>query len=74
MQRQQLLEALHEEKEKSRIDYNRLEELSEQIKQYKNYEKEISISGYLKKLEGDKEQNSAYATLGMNSYLSNFLR
>jgi len=38
MQKQQLLEDLHEEKEKSRIDYHKLEELSDKMKKYKNFE------------------------------------
>jgi len=75
------LEELHEEKEKSRIDYQKLEELSEQMKIYKNFEKEISMTKYLKKIENGKEINSLENcinnnnyNLGITSYLSNFLK
>jgi len=73
-QKQQLLEALHEEKEKSRIDYQKLENLSEQMKNHKNFEKEISMTGYLKKIENGKEANILENNLGITSYLSNFLK
>ncbi len=73
IQKQHLLEALHEEKEKSRIDYNKLEELSEQIKKHKMYEKEISLTGYLQKIENGKEQNQNN-NAGVSSYLSNYLK
>ena len=76
-EKKQLLEdALYEEREKSRIDYNKVEELTEKVKKIKNFEKEISISGYLKKIENEKEQN--LSTNNLNdfgfSYLSNFLK
>ncbi len=75
LQKQQLLEVLHEEKEKSRIDYQKLEELSEKMKKYKSFEKEIALTGYLKKIENGKESNPAEAAnLGITSYLSNFLK
>jgi len=73
-QKQQLLETLHEEKEKSRIDYQKLEELSENMKKYKNFEKEIALTGYLKKIENGKETNSGESNFRITSYLSNFLK
>jgi hypothetical protein len=73
-QKQQLLETLHEEKEKSRIDYQKLEELSENMKKYKNFEKEIALTGYLRKIENGKETNSGEANFRITSYLSNFLK
>lgn len=74
-EKQQLLEALHEEKEKSRIDYQKLEELSEKMKKYKSFEKEIALTGYLKKIENGKEtNNSVEANKGISSYLSNYLK
>jgi len=74
VQKQQLLEALYEEKEKSRIDYQKLEEISENMKKNKNFEKEIALTGYLKKIENGKERNTIVANLGITSYLSNFLK
>lgn len=74
LQKTELLEALHEEKEKSRIDYQKLEELSEQMKQYKHFEKDIAIKGYLKKIENGKDSNNAESNFGVTSYLSNFLK
>ena len=74
LQKQQLLETLHEEKEKSRIDYQKLEELSENMKKYKNFEKEIALTGYLKKIENGKETNSGESNFRITSYLSNFLK
>ncbi len=81
MQKQQLLEDLHEEKEKSRIDYHKLEELSDKMKKYKNFEKEISMTGYLKKMENGNNVNlienqaiNNYDSIGITSYLSAFLK
>ena len=73
-QKEQLLEALHEEKEKSRIDYNKLEELSEQVKKHKIFEKEISLSGYLNKFDKEKQEKNLRNDLVINSYLSQYLK
>jgi len=74
IEKEQLLEALYEEKEKSRIDYNKLEELSEEIKKHKNFEKEISLSGYLKRFDKERKDNDLINELKVNSYLTQYLK
>ena len=73
-EKEQLLEALHEEKEKSRIDYYKLEDLTEQIKKHKNFEKEISLSGYLNKFEKQRQDNDLKNELKVDSYLTQYLK
>lgn len=74
IEKEQLLEALYEEKEKSRIDYNKLEELSDQIKKHKVFEKEISLTGYLNKFDKERQENNLKNDLKVNSYLTQYLK
>ena len=56
------------------MDYNKLEDLSEQIKKHKNFEKEISLSGYLNKFEKERQENNLRNDLNVNSYLTQYIK